>query len=79
MPEGELPGYDELPLDIRREHDRPHLELHYYDPDPDKRFAMINGFRGSEGLPIGRELWIHEIRPDGVVVRVQDRFFFIRP
>lgn len=77
VPGGELPTYDELPEGLRREHDRPDLEIHSYDPDPAKRFVMINGFRGREGMPIGRELWVHEIRPDGVVMRVQDRFFFI--
>ncbi len=78
-PNDQLPSYDELPLEIRRELNRPQLSIHYYHQDPEQRYAMINGFRGREGLPIGQELWIQEIRPDGVVMRVQDQFFLIKP
>lgn len=75
----QLQSYDDLPVDIRREVIRPQISVHFYSDDPDKRYALINGFRGREGLPIGRELWIHEILPDGVVLRIQNQFFLIKP
>lgn len=76
-PDDQLQSYDDLPLDIRRELNRPHLSILFYADEPDERYAMINGFRGREGLPVGRELWIHEIRPDGVVMRIENQFFLI--
>ncbi len=75
----QLQSYDELSVDIRREVIRPQLSIHFYSDDPEKRYALINGFRGREGLPVGRELWIHEILPDGVVMRIQNQFFLIKP
>lgn len=74
----ELQSYDQLPLEIRRELNRPQLSILSYSDIPDERYAMVNGFRGYEGLPVGRELWIHTIRPDGVVMRVQDQFFLLK-
>lgn len=74
-----LMRYDDLPLAIRKEFDRPKLSIHFYDDDPEKRYALINGFRGREGLPIGQELWIYRIRPDGVMMRIQDQFFLLEP
>ena len=77
--DAELMHYDDLPLSIRREFNRPVLSVHVYNTDPDKRYAMVNGFRGREGLPVGQELWIHEIRPDGVLMKIQDQFFLLEP
>jgi hypothetical protein len=75
----DLPSYDELPLAIRREINRPALSVLFYADIPEDRYALINGFHGHEGLPIGRELWIHEIRKDGVILRIQDRYFLLKP
>ncbi len=74
----ELPSFDELSVELRREIGRPQLNILSYTEDPATRYALINGFRGREGLPIGRELWIHEILPDGVVLRIQNQFFLIK-
>lgn len=76
-PSEQLPTYDELPSELRRQVPRPKMSVHRYAEDPKERYALINGFHGREGLPIGRELWIYEIRPKGVVLRIQDRFFFL--
>lgn len=78
-PVDELSSYDELPLSIRQQVPRPEIQLHSYHKDADKRYALINGFRGREGLPIGQELWVHQITPEGVILRIQDEFIFLRP
>ena len=41
----ELPHYDELPVSVRREIPRPKLSVHYYNTDPEKRYALINHYR----------------------------------
>lgn len=78
-PQADLPSYDELPLQLRQQYDRPELATLYYHAIPEQRYALVNGFHGREGLPVGRELWIHEIRKDGVVMRIQDRYFLLKP
>ena len=73
----EIPHYDELPVHVRREVPRPKLSVHYYDDDPNKRYALVNHYRAYEGLPIGRELWVYQIVPDGIVIKYVDRYFFV--
>lgn len=78
-PIDQLSSYDELSLSIRQQVPRPDIQLHSYHKDPGQRYVLVNGFRGREGLPVGQELWIHEITPDGVIFRIQDEFIFLRP
>lgn len=70
--------YDELPVSIRREHPRPRVSIHYYTEEASERYVYINGFSAREGLPIGRELWVHEIRPEGVVLKVQNYYILVK-
>jgi len=72
-----LPLYDDLPVALRQTYPRPQLNIHYYNEAPEKRYVLINGFRAHEGLPIGQELWVYQILPDGVILQVQDRYFLV--
>lgn len=74
-----IPSYFELTAEVRAE--LPDLELRMirYDPDPEQRFVIMNGRRITEGLPAGRDLWVHEIRAGAVVMRFIDQYFLLTP
>lgn len=86
-PPADAPKYDpnnlltfpELPLALQRELPEMNLELLLYNQNPEERRVRISGQSGHEGLPIGREVWIHEIRKDGVVIRYWEGFFLLEP
>ena len=54
-----------------------HLDLHVYDPDPRKRYVMINTqmLRQGDSLPDG--VTVISIRPDGVVLSYEGRRFLL--
>ena len=54
-----------------------HLDLHVYDPDPRKRYVMINTqmLRQGDSLPDG--VTVISIRPDGVVLSFEGRRFLL--
>ncbi len=54
-----------------------HLDLHVYDPDPRKRYVMINTrmLRQGDSLPDG--VTVVSIRPDGVVLSFEGRRFLL--
>lgn len=54
-----------------------HLDLHVYDPDPGKRYVMINmhTLRQGDSLPDGVQ--VISIRPDGAVLSYQGRQFLL--
>lgn len=74
-----IPSYFELTAEVRAELPELELSMIRYDPDPQQRFVIINGRRITEGLPAGRELWVHEIRTAAVVMRHIDRYFLLAP
>ncbi|GAB4186708.1 MAG: hypothetical protein Tsb002_11410 [Wenzhouxiangellaceae bacterium] len=73
----DLPQYDQLEVHQRQALQRPRLSIHYYHTDAAERYIYINGASAREGAPIGQELWVHEITPDGVVLRYEDTFFWL--
>jgi len=48
------------------------LSMHVYDPDPTRRFAIIDGQRVTEGAQLGSAI-VLEIRRDGVLLDVSGR------
>lgn len=48
------------------------LSMHVYNPDPARRFAIIDGQRVTEGAQLGAAI-VLEIRRDGVVMDVSGR------
>lgn len=74
-----IPTYFELPRAEREELPELELTLIRFDSDPEQRFVILNGRRITEGLPAGRELWVHEIRATSVVMKHIDRYFLLTP
>ena len=54
-----------------------HLDLHVYDPDPSKRFVMINMHKLHQGDSLTDGVTVVQIRPDGVVLSYQGRKFLL--
>ena len=53
--------------------------MHVYGADPARRFVVLNDSRLTEGEKTSDEIFVREIRPDGVVLEFQNqRFFFPR-
>ena len=54
-----------------------HMDLHVYDPDPSKRFVMINMHKLHQGDSLTDGITVVQIRPDGVVLSYQGRKFLL--
>lgn len=74
-----VPAYSDLKPALREEMPDLDLTMIRYHADPEQRFVILNGIRANEGLPAGRDLWIHEIRPTAVVMKYIDQYFLLRP
>jgi hypothetical protein len=71
----EIPSWESLPADVRRELSAFHIEMHRWHVDPAQRFVMVGGRRVEEGGVLGQELWLREIRPTCVVVQYRKLIF----
>lgn len=74
-----IPSFFDLGAEVRAELPQLELTMIRYDPDPQRRFVIMNGRRITEGLPAGRDLWVHEIRAGGVILRYIDQYFLLTP
>ena len=72
----EVPARDALPATLRADIPAFRLEVHRWHADPAQRFVMIHGRRIEEGGVVDRDLWLREVRADGVVMQFRDAFFF---
>ena len=54
-----------------------HMDLHVYDPDPSKRFVMINMHKLHQGDSLTDGVTVVQIRPDGVVLSYQGQKFLL--
>ena len=72
----EVPARDALAPELREEIPAFRLEVHRWHADPALRFVMIHERRIEEGGVVDRDLWLREVRPDGVVLQFRDAFFF---
>jgi general secretion pathway protein B len=71
--------YSELPFSVRKSLPELKLSMHVYAADPTHRFVVLNDSRLTEGEKTGDDIFVREIRPDGVVLEFQNqRFFFPR-
>jgi hypothetical protein len=71
----EIPHWDTLPAGTRAALADLRIEMHRWHADPAQRFVMMTGRRIEEGGVIGQELWLREVRPDGVVLQYRDLIF----
>ena len=76
---GKLPEWDELSLDFRSGFSMPHMDVHVYDSNPQRRFVLVNlqKFREGDRLPNGAI--IEKILPDGIQLSYQGiRFHYAK-
>ncbi|MHB1539941.1 MAG: general secretion pathway protein GspB [Steroidobacteraceae bacterium] len=75
--QGPLPLYAEIAAQPGSDLPRLHLDLHVYDPDPSKRYVMINMhiLHTGDSLPDG--VTVVAIRPDGVALSYRGREFLL--
>ncbi len=75
--QGLLPLYAEIAAQPGSDLPRLHLDLHVYDPDPSKRYVMINMhiLHTGDSLPDG--VTVVAIRPDGVALSYRGREFLL--
>jgi hypothetical protein len=72
----EVPHRDALSDDVRRSLPPLAIETHRWHADPAPRFVIVQGRRVEESGVVGQELWLREIRADGVVLQFRDVIFF---
>ena len=68
--------YAELPFSVRKSLPELRLSMHVYMVDPSRRFVVLNDSRLTEGEKTNDEIFVREIRPDGVVLEFQNQRFF---
>jgi general secretion pathway protein B len=71
----EIPHWDELPPDVRKELADFRIGMHRWHADPAQRFVVVEGRRVAEGGVLGQELWLREVRADAVVLQFRDQIF----
>jgi general secretion pathway protein B len=70
-----LPSLADLPFELRRQLPALELDIHAYDPLPEKRFVFINLVRYGQGDYLKPDLLLQEITREGVILRFQEVFF----
>jgi general secretion pathway protein B len=65
-----------LPKDVEKRLPAFLMTVHIYDPDPAKRFVLINARKLREGDRTRQDIVVEEILPDGVVLSWEDHRFF---
>lgn len=68
--------YAELPFSVRKSLPELKLSMHVYAADPSQRFVVLNDSRLTEGEKTSDDIFVREIRPDGVVLEFQNQRFF---
>ena len=68
--------YSELPFGVRKSLPELKLSMHVYAGEPSQRFVVLNDSRLTEGEKTNDEIFVREIRPDGVVLEFQNQRFF---
>ena len=70
-----VPLREALPAELRADIPPFRIEVHRWHADPAQRFVVIHGRRIEQGGVVDRELWLREVREDGVVLQFRDAFF----
>lgn len=71
----QVPHRDELPAGLRARLPALEVGMHRWHEDPRERFVLISGRRVNEGDVAGQQLWLREIRRDGLVLQFGDDFY----
>jgi general secretion pathway protein B len=72
----DVPAWESLPADMRRQMPAFDISAHRWHADPAQTFVLIDGRRVEPDGVAGRELWLREVREDGVVMQFRDQIFF---
>jgi general secretion pathway protein B len=67
--------YDELPLRVRQVLPSLEINVHVYDPEPARRFVLLNMHKLREGDPAPGGARLESITPDGAVLSYQGEVF----
>ena len=70
-----LPSIWELPYSTRKDLPAIELSMHVYSSDPAQRFVVVKGDRHVEGDELGQDLYLREIRQDGLVLEFKGQRF----
>ena len=73
----QLPLYGQIAADPGSDLPALHMDLHVYDPNPRKRFVMLNMQKLRQGDALANGVTVVKIRPDGVVLSYQGREFLL--
>jgi general secretion pathway protein B len=68
--------YSDLPFSVRKALPELRLSMHVYATDPAQRFVILNDSRIGEGDKTTDDVFVREIRPDGVILEFQNQRFF---
>lgn len=76
-PEGRILKLSDLPLEIKKSLPALKMSVHYYSPDHQSRFAIINDRTLHEGEILSEGLRVVEINPEGTVLHYKGHRFRI--
>lgn len=71
-----VPTLDELPPALRAQLPTLRVDMYRWHADAGERFLIVGGRRIAEGGVAGKELWLRQIRADGLVLQFRDTWFF---
>ena len=75
---GGLPDWDELPLEFRSGFDAPHMDVHVYDTNPQRRFILVNLRKYREGDRLESGAVLEKINLEGIQLSYQGKQFLYR-
>jgi general secretion pathway protein B len=70
-----IPEWDDLSLDFRSSFSMPHMDVHVYDTDPQRRFILVDLQKYREGDRLPNGAVIEKILPDGIQLSFQGTRF----
>jgi general secretion pathway protein B len=72
---GTVPDWNDLPLDFRSRLSMPRMDVHVYDPNPQRRFVLIDLQKVREGDRLPNGAVLEKILPDGIQLSYQGTRF----
>lgn len=73
----QVPPRDALPPELRAQLLPIAVETHRWHAEESRRFVILKGRRIEVDGVVDRDLWLREIRPDGVVLQFREHFYFL--
>jgi general secretion pathway protein B len=71
----QVPTREELSPTERADLPTLRVDMHRWHANPAERFVITGGRRIAEGGVAGQELWLRQIRPDGLVLQFRQTFY----